>query len=312
MFHATIHRIMLSLVSSYLRKGLYTSVTDPKPKMKRINKVLISGLIAFSLLNPIPAFTETPKEKIAWHVDERFDTFYSYVEEHKTNPIDMIKEAFKDHNTVCVGEMHDEPHREFAIKYLKDLKGVFEYFGVEVSCDYNNKEGLLDYAKYDREKPGVEGQLGEKAMIKAAIGAGFKVVALDSHLDQRLNNKPRDEMIKDNIKKFEGKKIMVWHGAHHVAKYDRGLENVPFLRMLKNENLDPYSIMLFTPSNTERLSKLILFYSKFRNETFALKDLDKIPEEDYNYNMHVKEITMCFDAFIHYVPENMKQLKDDS
>lgn len=79
-----------------------------------------------------------------------------------------------------------------------------------------------------------------------------------------------------------------------------------------NDNIKSYSILLLTPVNGERLSKTILFYSQFRNDSFALKDLEKIPEEVYNYSMEVKELFMCFDAIIYYVPENMKKTVDVS
>ena len=97
----------------------------------------------------------------------------------------------------------------------------------------------------------------------------------------------------------------MWFGSHHVSKYDRALEKVPFVRRLFNEDVKPYSILLITPSDCEKF-KQVMFFSKFRNETFAIKDLDKIPEEVYDYRMKLKELFICFDAIIYYVPENMK------
>ncbi|MDP2906412.1 MAG: hypothetical protein Q8O03_00580 [Nanoarchaeota archaeon] len=281
--------------------------------MKKIKNLLVSSLVAFSLLSPFPVFADRQeaKKEISWYVDERFDNFYNYIEKNKVDSVDAVKEAFKTHNIVCVGEVHDESHREFAVKYLKDLKGVVDYFGVEVSTDYNGKDGRIDYEKYAKDFKNASNGITELTMIKAAIDAGLEVVCLDEPLQSNACKKPRDETIKDNIKKFKDKKMLVWYGSHHVSKYDRGLEGTPFLRRLVDENIKPYSVLLLTPTNSERLSKTILFYSKLRNESFMLKDLDKVPEEVYNYNMQVKEIFMCFDAFIYYVPENMKVLKDN-
>ncbi len=282
--------------------------------MKSVKKLLVSSMLAFSLLNPAAVFPDNheAKQEVKWYVDERFDKLYGYAERNRIGPVDAIKDAFKSHNIVCIGEMHDESHRKFAVKHLKDLKGVVDYFGVEISTDYNDKDGRMDYDRYVKDHEGMGEGITEITMIKSAIDAGLEVVCLDEPLNSYGNKKPRDETIKDNIKNFKDKKILVWYGSHHVSKYDRGLEGIPFARRLINDGLDPYSIILLTPSNTERLSKLILFYSNLRNDSFALKDLDKIPEEVYNYNMEVKGLFMCFDAFIQYVPENMKNFKGDS
>lgn len=271
--------------------------------MKKVNKLIVGCFIALSLLNPVPCLAE--KKEVTWYVDERFDKLYDYIEKNKVEPVEMIKEAFKEYHIVCVGEMHDDSHRSFAIKNFKELSDVIDYFGIEVSMDYNDKEGKFDYERYARDNPHLIG--GELAMFKAAIDAGIEVICLD---DSPLSKKPRDEIIKDNIKKFKDKKILVWYGSHHVAKYDRGLEEVPFARRLMNDDIKAYNILLLTPKNDERLRQAILFYSEFRNDTFALKNLDKIPEDVYNYNMHLKELFMCFDALIYYVPENMKVFEE--
>lgn len=281
--------------------------------MKKIGELVVGGIIAFSLLNPAQMFARMPaaEPEIGWYIDDRFENLYDHIEKNKVDPVEMIKEAFKEHNIVCVGEMHDDLHREFAIKYLKELSDVVDYFGVEVSTDYSDENGKLDYGKYAKDNPNTRQESDELAMQKAAIDAGIEVIALDEPYSQIVNEKtPRDETIKENIKKFKDKKILVWYGAHHVAKYDRGLEGIPFVRRLMNDGFKPYSILLLTLTNSERLSKTILFYSQFRNDTFALKDLDKIPEEVYNYNMEVKEIFMNFDAIIYYIPDSMKITED--
>lgn len=170
--------------------------------MKKGCKLIISGIIAFSLLNPYPIFAKKPviKQEVSWYIDYRFDKLYDYIEKNKMDPVDMIKEAFGNNNIICIGEMHDESHREFAIKHLKDLKDVIDYFGVEVSTDYNDKQGRLDYELYTKNHKGIRQELDELAMQKAAIDLGIEVVGL---------NALKDETIKDNVKKFKDKKILL-------------------------------------------------------------------------------------------------------
>jgi len=274
--------------------------------MKRLSKLILGSFIALSLLNPMPTLARRPavEQKTSWYIDNRFDKLYNYIEENKTDPVKMIKEAFKDHNIVCVGEVHDSSHREFAVEHLKELSDTVDYFGVEVSVDYSQKKP----EEIAKELP-CYAEKGEE-LIKAAVDAGLEVICLDEPYNQTTGKTSREEAIKENAKKFKDKKILIWYGAQHVSKYDRGLEKTPFTRRLMDEGIKPYTILLLTPRNHERLNKTILFYSPHRNDSFALKDLDKIPEKVYNYNMDVKEIFISYDAIIHHIPENLKVFED--
>ena len=145
--------------------------------MKKLRKLVIGSsiLLALSLLNPVPVIPRPiTKQETGWYIDDRFDKLYDYIEKNKMDPIEMIKEASKESNIVCVGEMHDESHREFAIKHLKELNDVFEYFGVEVSNDYNDEDGKFDYERYTKNHNNVSRQeADEYAMQKAAIDAVY-------------------------------------------------------------------------------------------------------------------------------------------